>query len=357
VVPGIFLVDAGLHVLARSRVADLVVRVAGADPGSEVQAALRLTLGDPGLEVRYWSPEDAGYLDAAGRPTELPTDGDRLLVPVTDRLGTPLAVVLTDRNLQRRPDLVDAAVGAGRMALENARLHATVLAQLAAVRDSRQRLVEAALAERRQVERNLHDGAQQRLLALTMTLGRARATADPDTRAVIDEGREQLRTALAELRELARGIHPAVLTQAGLAAAVESLADGLPTPVTIDVPARRWAPAVEATAYFIVAEGLANAARHAAGAAIRIRVRQTDGTLTVEVADDGPGPVVAGGAGSVAAGGPGLVAAGGAGSVAAGGPGTGLAGLGDRVGALGGTLSLRPGPDGGARLVGRIPCE
>jgi signal transduction histidine kinase len=258
------------------------------------------------------------------------SDG-RLVVSVTTHDMLPLALVLVDASLGRHGGLVRAAVTVSALALENARLQASVRSQLAEVRASRSRMVQAALTERRRLERDLHDGAQQRLLALTMRLAAARAKiADPAVRASMDYASAEVHTALQELRDLAHGIHPAVLN-AGLGAALDGVAARSPIPVTVTVPAQRCDPAVEYTAYCVINEALANVVKHAKATAARVDVSVSGGDLWLEVVDDGTGGA----------------------AVEA---GTGLAGLRDRVAALGGELSVLSPAGGGTRVVARVPC-
>ena len=286
-VPAAFLVVAVQRRLGRARLVELTSSVSAlAQPTNRppgLRAALRTALADPTLEILYWV--DEGYVDDDGLPAAEEAPG-RLLVPVAAQDGSPLAVLVVQPGLVRHRDMVDAVVGTARLALENARLHAAVLAQVAQLRSAQQRIVEAGLEERRALERDLHDGAQQRLLAASMTLARARAAEDPLP--LVELAGHQVKQALAELRDLARGIHPAVLSQSGLPAAVESLAEHSPVPVQLDVADRRWPTAVEAAGYFVVAECLANAAKHAAGAAVTVTVAGDDETLTVVVADTAP---------------------------------------------------------------------
>src|SRR5690606_8021248 len=163
-----------------------------------------------------------------------------------------------DADLTRHRAIVDSALAAVALNLENARLHTELLNRLQDLQASRARIVEAGIAERRSVERNLHDGAQQRLLALAATLGRVPGNAtDPELRRLVDQARAELRSALGELRDLARGIHPAMLEQVGLAAAVETVAERLPLPVEVRVAPGRPPTAVLATAYFVICEALA----------------------------------------------------------------------------------------------------
>ena len=321
--------------LERGAVADVVVGLSGAATAEDVRDRLRTALRDPSLEVLYWVPEESSYVDTAGRlvPDAPEHDtADRLVLPVRASDGGRLALVLGDLSLRRHGRPVSAAVSAAGLALENARLQAGIRAQLEQVRASRARIVEAGLAERRRLERDLHDGAQQRLLALTMQLGAVRrAVADESTRSLVDSARSDLREAVAELRDLARGLHPAVLSQAGLSAALESVAERLPVPVALDVPAGRFEPTVESAAYFLACEAMTNAAKHADATSVRVCVRELPERLLVEVLDDGVGGAAAS-------------------------PGGGLAGLKDRVAALGGSLSVDSPPGHGTRITASIPC-
>jgi PAS domain S-box-containing protein len=205
--------------------------------------------------------------------------------------------------------------------------------QLAA---SRARIVHAGDEERRRLERNLHDGAQQRLVALALTLRLCEARlagADGETRQLLKRAGEELSAALAELRELARGIHPAILTDRGLVPALQMLAARPSVPVELSAPlADRLPQQVEAAAYYLVAEALTNASKHSGASLVRVTVTRVDGTALVEVADDGVGGADQRG-------------------------GSGLRGLCDRVEALGGTLDLRSPPGAGTTLRARIPCR
>jgi len=229
---------------------------------------------------------------------------------------------------------LESVGAAARLALENARLQAEVRAQLAEVRASRARLVDVADAERRRLERDLHDGAQQRLLGMGMTLHTLRGRLpknDTGTDRLIDEATTELRSALTELRDLAQGIHPAVLTDQGLTAALGMLARRCPLPVTVqvDLPDRPPA-AVEAAAYYLTSEALQNTVKHGHATHAVIRVHPETDTLVVDVIDDGIG-----GASMDA--------------------GTGLRGLQDRVTAINGTLTVHSPPTGGTHLHARLP--
>jgi signal transduction histidine kinase len=244
------------------------------------------------------------------------------------------AVLVHDQGLEHEPQLVRLTASAAGMALEHARLQAEVQAQLEQVQASRTRIVEAGDAERRRLERDLHDGAQQRLVTLTLALGMARsraAGADPELESLIDSATKEAREALVELRELARGIHPAVLTETGLAGAIQALVERSPVATTITaLPAGRFPAQIEATAYFVVSEALANVAKHAAAGSAQVTIRQLTGQLMVQVSDDG-----AGGAKP---------------------EGSGLRGLADRVASAGGVLRIDSPPGSGTRLEADIPC-
>ena len=319
--------------LARLRVADLVVRVNAAASPEGVQQALSRTLADPGLRVLFWSADEAGYVDVHGRPaTDQPTVG-RLALPVTNRNGEPLAMVHADVSVAHYRELLDAALAASSLSLENAALHASLLARLSEVRESRARLAETAVVERRRIERDLHDGAQQALLALGLTLGRAQAAADAATAAgLLTQARGELTDALQELRDLASGLHPAVLTQLGLGAALEVVAERLPVPVTLSVPARRWPEAAETTAYFIACEALANIVKHADARHVRIAVADRADRLVLTVTDDGSGGAHLD-------------------------PNHGLLGMRDRASAIGGTLTITSPPGQGTTIEANLPCE
>jgi signal transduction histidine kinase len=230
---------------------------------------------------------------------------------------------------------VEAVAAAARLGLENDRLHAEVRAQLEEVRTSRARIMAAADSARRRVERDLHDGAQQRLVTLALSLRLAqmqlRPDADSELRAVLAEASEELQRALSELRQLAQGIHPAILTQQGLGAAVESLAQQAPLPVEVVASDRRYPALVETTAYFVVCEALANVAKYAHASAAQVVIEEINGRLTVEVIDNGIG-----GADPAR--------------------GSGLSGLADRVAVLEGRLRVESPPGRGTCVRAELPC-
>jgi signal transduction histidine kinase len=319
--------------LARLRVADLVMQVNAAASPEAVQEALSRTLADPGLRVLFWSADQAGYVDVHGQPVTGQPMGGRLEFPVTNRDGEPLAMVHTDASVAHYRQLLDAALAASSLSLENAALHASLLARLAEVRESRARLAETAVVERRRIEQDLHDGAQQALLALGLTLARAQAAADAATASgLLTQARGELAGALLELRDLASGLHPAVLTQLGVGPALEVVAERLPIPVALSVPPRRWPEAVETTAYFIACEALANIVKHADAEHVRIAVVDRADRLVLTVTDDGRGGAHLD-------------------------PGHGLLGMRDRATALGGTLTITSRPGEGTTIEADLPCE
>jgi signal transduction histidine kinase len=320
--------------VARSAVADLVVELEHTPPGS-VRDALARTLGDPTLELALWLPERSLYVDAAGHPVELPAAGSERGVTVLGPAAIPVAALVHDPVLFERRSLLEAAGAAARLALENERLQAELRAQLAELHASRARIVHAGDEERRRLERDLHDGAQQRLLGLGLALQLARTRISPEANGAVDlltEAEGELRAALDELRELARGIHPAILTDQGLGAALRSLAERSTVPVTIlAVPEQRLDEPVEVAAYFVVSESLANVAKYAQASAVRVSVTRRDGEAVVDIEDDGVG-----GADPTR--------------------GSGLRGLVDRVQALDGRVRIESPAGHGTRVHAEIPC-
>jgi signal transduction histidine kinase len=321
--------------LARGAVAGLVVELGERSWGSDLRDALARALGDPALELAYWFAAGDRYVDVDGRPVELPAPDGARVVTVVERGGQPVAALIHDPALAENLVLVESVCAAAALTLENERLQAELRARLAELGASRARLVEAGAAERRRIERDLHDGAQQRLISIAMSLGlvEARLPEDPLSAApIVREAREALGLALAELRELSQGIYPSILSERGLAAALDELARGAALPVTLDARLPGGLPApVEAAAYFVVSEALANAAKHSHGNDARVTASVVDGMLVLQIADDGIG-----GAG--------------------GGAGTGLRGLADRVEALGGRFTITSPPGRGTTIRAEIPC-
>jgi signal transduction histidine kinase len=298
--------------------------------GAGARDALAEALGDPTLTLAYWLPDQRRYVDADGRTAVL--EG---AVTEIERDGEPVAAIVHDPALLEERELVRTAGAAAALALENERLAAEVRARYDDLRAASERLVAAGDAARRRIERDLHDGAQQRLVSLSVTLNLARKNAEPGskTAVLLDSAMTELTAGLSDLRELARGIHPAVLTERGLDPALQGLAARSPLPVTVtsDVPGR-LPSAVEAAAYFVVMEALTNVAKYASASAAEVRVRQIDGHITVDVQDDGTGGADPSG-------------------------GSGLAGLADRVAALGGRLTVESPPGGGTVVRAEMPAR
>jgi signal transduction histidine kinase len=325
--------------LARSRVAgaaalsELVARL-GERPGA-LRDAVADALGDPSLEVAYWLPERDEWVDAAGASFALP-DGHsgRACTPV-EREGRPVAMLIHDAAVaDEQRELVSAVGGAAALALENERLDAELRANVNELRASRARIVESADAARRRIERDLHDGAQQQLVAVALTLGTARSRIERDPRGaaeLLDGAAADLDAAIRDLRELARGIHPAVLSDRGLGPALQALASRIPLPVEItELPAERLPAPIEAAAYFVVAEAITNVARYAQATHAEVTVGVDGDSVLVCVADDGVG-----GADPAT--------------------GSGLRGLADRVAALDGRLEVVSPLGGGTTVRAVMP--
>jgi signal transduction histidine kinase len=303
--------------------------------GAPVRETLAQSLGDRTLAIAYWLPDRETFVDEHGLPVPLPEPGSERAWTAVDYGGRRVAAIIHDASLEAGPELVQAAAAAASLALDNERLKADLRARVEELRASRVRLVEASNAARRQLERDLHDGAQQQLVALAVELRllRSRVGANPEATELIDRMEDKLGAALDELRELARGIHPGILTDRGLAPALDSLAARAPLPVKceIDLPGRP-PPSVEAVAYFVAAEALTNVLKYARASKARLHARQEGDDIVVELQDDGVG-----GADER--------------------KGTGLLGLRDRVGALEGTLRVVSPPGGGTLVRAEIPCR
>ena len=266
----------------------LVIRLAGAADHEQLRSILAEALRDPELTIAFWFPERETYVDPQGQPVEVPEQG----VTVVERDGEPIARLLHDPALDEDPVLLETVAAAAAIGLERARLEAELRARLDELRASRARIVETAYHARRRLERDLHDGAQQRLVALSLTLRmiRSRVGDDEATAALVDGASTELAAALAELRELARGIHPAILTDRGLEPALQALADRSPVPVELDVQADlELPPAHEAALYFVASEALANVAKYAGGTGASVGVWAEADGVVIEIADDGKG--------------------------------------------------------------------
>ena len=303
----------------RSSLARLVVELAASPPPGGLGAALSRTLGDPSLTLLYQLP-DGRRVDADGRPAE-PDQGEAVTPLVRD--GQPAALLVHRPGLLDDPGLVEEIAAAARLALDNERLQAQVRAQLEDLRTSRARIVERSDAQRRRLERDLHDGAQQRLVSLALSLRLARLGGDTGTDGpALEEAEAEVRQALAELRELAHGLYPAALVEEGLGPALEALAEAGSSPLALGrLPQERLEPRVEAAAYFVVAETLKRSRPRRA----TVDATQANGRLVVEIQLDQ-------------------------------GPPEELTDLEDRLGALDGRLLVQPARSGGTRVRAELPC-
>lgn len=323
--------------LGRAAVTDFVIELNRIPTRTTLRDSLAKALGDPSLELALALPS-GDYVDAQGHALVLPSSSSGRAVTEIESDGRPLAALIHDPAVDEEdPGLVAAAGSAARLALENERLQAEVRASLEEVRASRARIVDAADAERKRLERDIHDGAQQRLVALGLALRLARdqAAAHADDALVRDlnGAANQLMEALSELRNLAQGIHPAVLSRAGIGPALRVLAELSPIPVEIkDTPPERYPEGVEAAVYFVVSEALTNAAKHSGARRVEVSVHRESNLLFVEIRDDGLGG-------------------------AAPGNGSGLMGMADRVAVLGGKLEIASPSQGGTLVHAEIPCE
>ena len=327
--------------LLRSRISraeavgDLVAGLAASPEGGDLRDALAEAISDPTVELVYWVPETAGYVNADGAQVGLPgPDPVRRWAEVTHE-GKRVGAIVYDGGPEDVEEMVATIASAAGLRMENERLDAELRARLEELRASRARIVEAGYRERQRVERDLHDGAQQRLLALTLNLKLARSKVEEDPAGageLLDEATADLEQATAELRELARGIHPGLLTDRGLVPALEALASRAPVPVDLTAEIeRRPAAGVEAATYFLVSEALANVAKHAEAQRVSVSVSLGNGSLTVQVLDDGRGGADP--------------------------DGSGLRGLADRVAALDGRFSVSDRDGGGTVVRASIPLS
>ena len=318
--------------LARSAVGDLIVELHGDPAPEDLRDALSQALRDPSLTLAYWLPDFQTYVDVDGRQVQLPDDERRKATPI-ERNGERVAALVHDAALDDERQLLEAVGAAAGMSLENARLHAELRARVEELRGSRARVIEAGQKERQRLERNLHDGAQQRLIALSVRLSLLeKSVAGPEAKQELDAARKEIALSLEELRDVARGIHPAVLSGHGLAVAVESLSVRAPLPVRLAVDVEGRLPErVEVAAYYVVSESLTNVAKHADASEAQVLLELRGNRLVVEVVDDGVG-----GADTER--------------------GSGLRGLADRVEALGGRLRVWTPAGGGTRVQAEIPC-
>ena len=334
ITPLVFLIGLLDVRLARSAVAELMIELRANLPAADLRAALARALRDPSLTLAFWLPDFARYVDLDGRPAVVPAYDGRATTLI-ERDGLHVAALLHDPALDDERDLLEGVTAAAGIAMENARLHAELRARLAEIQGSRARVIAAGQRERQRLERNLHDGAQQRLIALSLELSRleTRLEDDPDARLRLDRARQEIALSLEELRDVARGIHPAVLSGHGLEVALESVAAGASLPVRLQVRLEsRLDEPLEVAAYYVVCESLVNVGKHAHATSATVEVARRNGDVFVEVIDDGIG-----GADTER--------------------GSGLRGLADRVEALGGRLRVWTPAGGGTRVRAEIPCD
>ncbi|MGZ8687044.1 MAG: sensor histidine kinase [Gaiellaceae bacterium] len=319
--------------LAHSAVGEIFVELRREPEPVHLRDALARALRDPSLTLAYWLPEFRAYADLDGAAVELPNDDSRG-VTFVDRDGVRVAALIHDPSLRDEPELLDAVTAAAGIAIENARLHAELRACLEELQGSRVRILEAGRNERKRLERNLHDGAQQRLIALAVELSllEERLAGDPEAAERLTIARREIAASLDELREIARGLHPAVVSGHGLGVALEQLVAKAVVPVDLTVQIDSRLPeAIEVAAYYLVSEGLANVAKYADASSASVEVTRSNGSVLVEIVDDGVG-----GADESR--------------------GSGLRGLADRVEALGGSLRVWSPPGQGTRVRAVIPC-
>jgi signal transduction histidine kinase len=336
-VPFAFLVGLLRSRIGRAEAVTSVVSRMGEGAGrTAMRDALAEALGDPDLELAYWVVESSSYVDSDGFPVVLPEGGSGRFATEVEHDGERVAAIIHDASLEEERDLVQTVGAAAALMLKNERLDAELRAKVEELRASRSRIVQAGYDERRRLERDLHDGAQQRLMALgiDLRLARDRIARNPEEAAeLVDASLKELSEATGELRELARGIHPAVLTDRGLEAAINGLARRSPVPVDlVETPGNRLPSSVESAVYFVVAEGLTNVARYSQASAATVTVVRSNGHVEVQVSDDGVGGADPEG-------------------------GSGLRGLADRVSALDGHLELASADGEGTTLSASIPCE
>jgi signal transduction histidine kinase len=314
----------------RAAVTDLVVELGEARAGT-LRGQLSRALGDPSLEIGYWMPDRAVFVDAEGRMLFIPDPGSERSVTVVEREGRPVAVLIHDPAVLADPGLLEAVASAAQLAASHARLQAEVQARVVELEASRRRILAARDDQRKRLEHRLREGAGRRLGQLADTLRRSRRSASgPRTREQIARAEAQLALTLEELRRLAHGLHPGALSERGLEGALAVLAKDFPVPVQVTVAGDQVPSPVAVVAYFVCAEALTNVAKHAAASRVAVSVTARSGQVRVEIEDDGVGGADPG-------------------------RGSGLRGLADRVETVGGTLQVTSAPGQGTRLAAEIP--
>jgi signal transduction histidine kinase len=314
----------------RAAVTDLVVELGEVRAGT-LRGELSRALGDPSVEVGYWVAGAEAFLDTEGRELRLPDPDSGRAVTLVRRGEEPVAAIVHDPAVLNDPGLVEAITSAAQLAASNARLQAELQRRVAELAASGRRILEAGDEERQRLEGRLREGAERRLEGLAETLRRGRLSAPGEvTKDRIARAEDQLTRTLEDLRRLARGLHPHVLSEHGLEGALAALAQDFPVPIEIQVSGSRVETQIEIVAYFVCAEALANVAKHASASRVTVSVAAVGGRVRVQIQDDGVG-------GADPA------------------HGSGLRGLGDRVETVGGTLQVESVPGGGTRLTAEIP--
>ena len=299
----------------------------------DIEGVLRQALADPGLRLFVWLPEHGVHADLTGAACTVPESGVGRTVTAVGRGSAPLGLVVHSDRLLQRPALLDDVVRAAALPVEVVRLRCELRRRLDEVEESRARIVRAGYEERRLLERDLHDGAQQRLVALGMALRRVqrRPGADPEVVRALDGAVGDLADAVSGLREIARGLRPGRLDE-GLGPALNDLARRSPLPVRVQGPPPGLPREIETAAYYVVCEAVANAVKHAGASRVEVLAERRNGDLALTIEDDGRGGAVST-------------------------PGGGLAGLADRVAAHGGVLRVDSPAGSGTRMEVTLPCE
>jgi signal transduction histidine kinase len=325
-------IDLVLGRWVQATVTGLVIDLGETDAQGTLREHLANALGDRSLVLGYRLRDRGVYVDDRGRELQLPDEqGDRRVTIVRDG-GEPVAVLIHDADVLTDPELVESVAAAARIAVANARLQADIRSQVEELDASRRRVVEAADAERSRLENQLREGAERRLAELELILGEAQHHAAGGPADMLAAAQAKLERAGSDLREFARGVHPRVVSEGGLPAALQELADRGSVPTELSVPDARFPPPVEAAAYFVCSEALTNVAKYAGASRAAIEVDQRGDALVVSVRDDGRGGA----------------------SIDA---GSGLRGLADRVEALGGRLALTSRRGEGTLLVAELPLN
>jgi signal transduction histidine kinase len=331
IVPLVLSVTAFQNRVRKAEMIDAMMRMPRPSTPESVQAALRATLHDDSVEVLFWVPETHSLVDLSGQPVLAPDPGPRFQAALHGSGGQPLGLITADPRLANHERLVDTVVSAATLEIENAALHTALLTQVEQPHDSSSLKAEGAEAERRRLERDLHDGAQQHMLAVALRVEHARQQAtDTDTLRSLGLIGSELQRALAEMRDLAHGLRPQAL-DSGLGPALARLARGMSVPVRVDAEPQSLDREAETTAYFVVCEALSNVTKHAHATHVSVCVRSIGDQLLLSVTDDGTG-----GARPAS--------------------GSGLQGLVARVEGSGGQVRIISPPGRGTRIEARIPC-